>query len=309
MSAESPLVLGTRGSPLARWQTEQVLYCLHQQHPDLKAEVKLIKTQGDKILDLPLAEIGDKGLFTKELEVALSKGEIHLAVHSLKDLPTTLPAGMTLGAILERHAPNDVLVTRDGRPLEDLPQGAHVGTGSLRRRTQLQHLRPDLKFSDLRGNIQTRLAKLDRHDYDAIVMARAALERMGLDDRIATIFPPALMLPAVGQGAIAIEVRADDSATLELLKSIHHEPTSICCRAERSLLRHLGGGCEKPIAGHALLSPEQPGRLDLYGFVASTDGVSQLHAHLTGSAEDPEALGIALAEQLFTQGAREILER
>ncbi len=304
----SRLVLGTRGSPLARWQTEQVLHALHQHHPALEAEVKLIKTQGDKILDLPLAEIGDKGLFTKELEVALNSGEIDLAVHSLKDLPTTLPEGMTLGAILERHAPHDVLVTRDGRPLEDLPQGACIGTGSLRRKTQLQHLRPDLKFSDLRGNIQTRLGKLDRHDYDAIVMARAALERLGMNERIATIFPPSLMLPAVGQGAIAVEIRSDDTATRELLASIHHEPTSICCRAERAMLRHLGGGCEKPIAGHALLSPDQPGLLDLYGFVASVDGTRQLHAHLVGSADEPEALGQALAEQLFEQGAREILD-
>lgn len=304
----SRLVLGTRGSPLARWQTEQVLHALHQHHPALEAEVKLIKTQGDKILDLPLAEIGDKGLFTKELEVALNSGEIDLAVHSLKDLPTTLPEGMVLGAILERHAPHDVLVTRDGRPLEDLPQGACIGTGSLRRKTQLQHLRPDLKFSDLRGNIQTRLGKLDRHDYDAIVMARAALERLGMNERIATIFPPSLMLPAVGQGAIAVEIRSEDTATRELLASIHHEPTSICCRAERAMLRHLGGGCEKPIAGHALFSPEQPGRLDLYGFVASVDGSRQLHAHLVGSVDDPEALGQALAEQLFEQGAREILE-
>lgn len=299
------LVLGTRGSPLARWQTEQVLHALHQQHSGLQAEVSVIKTRGDRILDLPLAQIGDKGLFTKELETALFAQEIDLAVHSLKDLPSTLPEGLELGAILPRHAPQDALVTRDGRGLDDLPEGACVGTGSLRRKVQLQRLRPDLRFSDLRGNIQTRLGKLDRGDFEAIVMARAALERLGMDERIATIFPASLMLPAVGQGAIAVEIRRDDTRTRELLSAIHDIPTAICCGAERAFLKRLGGGCEKPIAGHALL---HDGSLELYGFVASIDGQQQLQAHLKGSPESPEALGIALAEQLIEQGAQAILE-
>ncbi|HEY9842006.1 MAG: hydroxymethylbilane synthase [Candidatus Sericytochromatia bacterium] len=298
------LVLGTRGSPLARWQTEQVLHALHLSRPGLKAEVKVIKTQGDQVLDLPLAQIGDKGLFTKELETALLSGEIDLAVHSLKDLPTTLPEGLALGAMLERHAPQDVLVTRNGRSLDDLARGACVGTGSLRRQTQLQRLRPDLCFKDLRGNIQTRLHKLERGDFDAIIMARAALERLGLDERIATIFPASLMLPAVGQGAIAVEIRADDQRTRELLTDVHHLPTALCCTAERAFLKRLGGGCEKPIAAHALLHDEL---IELYGFVASIDGVQQLHAHLTGPVEAPEALGVALAEQMLEQGARTIL--
>lgn len=299
------LVLGTRGSPLARWQTEQVLHALHQRHPGLQAEVSVIKTQGDRILDLPLAQIGDKGLFTKELETALFAQEIDLAVHSLKDLPSTLPEGLELGAILPRHAPQDVLVTRDGRGLDDLPAGACVGTGSLRRKVQLQRLRPDLHFADLRGNIQTRLSKLDRGDFEAIVMARAALERLGMDERIATIFPASLMLPAVGQGAIAVEIRSDDLRTRELLSAIHDIPTAICCGAERAFLKRLGGGCEKPIAGHALLHDDS---LELYGFVASIDGQQQLQAHLKGSPESPEALGNALAEQLIEQGALAILE-
>ncbi|PKL76395.1 MAG: hydroxymethylbilane synthase, partial [Candidatus Melainabacteria bacterium HGW-Melainabacteria-1] len=241
---------------------------------------------------------------TKELETALASGEIDLAVHSLKDLPTTLPPGMALGAMLPRHASQDALVTRDGRPLEDLPAGACVGTGSLRRQTQLQRLRPDLLFKDLRGNIQTRLAKLDRGDYDAIIMAQAALERMGLGDRIATSFPASLMLPAVGQGTIAVEIREDDPGTHALLQAINDHPTAICCTAERAFLKQLGGGCEKPIGGHALLQGEL---LELYGFVASNDGTQQLHGHLSGPTSEPEALGIALAEQMLAQGASAIL--
>lgn len=302
--SRADLILGTRGSPLARWQTEQVLLALHQHQPELRAEVAVIKTQGDRILDLPLAQIGDKGLFTKELEAALLAGEIDLAVHSLKDLPSTLPEGLALGAMLPRHAPQDALVTRDGRPLAELPEGACVGTGSLRRKVQLQRLRPDLRFADLRGNIQTRLSKLERGDYDAIVMARAALERMGLDKFIATIFPASLMLPAVGQGTIAVEVRADDTLTRERLQAIHHGDTAICCHAERAYLKRLGGGCEKPIAGHALL---HDGLLEIYGFVASLDGEHQIQGHLTGTPDQGEALGLALAEQLLAEGAAEIL--
>lgn len=302
---DSRLVLGTRGSPLARWQTDHVLHLLHLQHPKLQTEVTVIKTQGDRILDLPLAQIGDKGLFTKELETALLSQQIDLAVHSLKDLPSTLPEGLALGAILPRHAPQDVLVTRHGEGLDDLPEGACIGTGSLRRKTQLQRLRPDLRFADLRGNIQTRLSKLERGDFDAIVMARAALERLGLDKFIATIFPPALMLPAVGQGAVAVEIRDGDSRTLELLKAIHDEPTALCCQAERAFLRRLGGGCEKPIAGHALLHEQE---LEIYGFIASVDGTRQIQGHLTGFANAPEDLGIALAESLLAQGAAELLQ-
>lgn len=298
------LILGTRGSPLALWQTEKVLYALHQAFPDLQLETEIIKTQGDKILDIPLAEIGDKGLFTKELEQALYDRRIDLAVHSLKDLPTTLPDGLTLGAVLERHAPQDALVTQDGKGLEDLPAGALIGTGSLRRQTQLQHLRPDLKFSDLRGNIQTRLMKLDRGDYQGILMARAALERMGLQSRIATIFPTSLMLPAVGQGAIAIEIRMSDPAVESLLSSIHDRATACCVFAERAFLKTVEGGCDKPIAAHARLTGDT---LDLYCMIASLDGKTILKEHLTGSAEHPVELGLQLAEQILNAGGRELL--
>jgi len=298
------LVLGTRNSPLARWQTEQVLYALHHQVPGLTLEVKAIATKGDQILDLPLHQIGDKGLFTKELEQALYADEIDLAVHSLKDLPTSLPPGLKIGAILERHAAQDVLVSRGHIPLEQLPPQALIGTGSLRRRNQLQHLRPDLCFQDLRGNIQTRLHKLERGDYAAIIMARAALERMGLHASITTILPPASMLPAVGQGAIAVEIRSSDHKTEQYLAAIHHLPTARCCQAERAYLRHLGGGCETPIAGYAILEQEQ---LTLYGYLASIDGQTFLKDHLKGSVSDPEGLGLALAEKMLAAGGREIL--
>ncbi len=298
------LILGTRGSPLALWQTERVLYALHQAFPDLQLETEIIKTQGDKILDLPLAEIGDKGLFTKELEEALFDRRIDLAVHSLKDLPTTLPEGLTLGAVLERHAPQDALVTQDGKGLEDLPAGALIGTGSLRRQTQLQHLRPDLKFTDLRGNIQTRLMKLDRGDYQGILMARAALERMGLGARIATILPISLMLPAVGQGAIAVEIRLADPAVESLLSSIHDRATACCVFAERAFLKALEGGCDKPIAAHGRLQGET---LDLYGLIASLDGKTIIKEHLSGSAAHPVELGLQLAEQILDAGGRELL--
>lgn len=307
MSSEA-LVLGTRGSPLARWQTEQVLHQLRLKHPELQTRVEIIKTQGDQILDISLAQMaqqGDKGLFTKELEQALFTGTIDLAVHSLKDLPTTLPAGMALGAILERHAPQDVLVSRTGQNLEQLPKGALIGTGSLRRQTQLQRLRPDLRFADLRGNIQTRLNKLDRGDYDAIIMARAALERLGLPERISMIFPPSQMLPAVGQGAIAVEIREGDQATLDLLAAIHHQPTAICCQAERAFLRALNGGCEQPIAAHAVLRGDT--ELELFGLVASEDGQQKVQGHLVAGTDEPEAAGIALAQDLLDRGAQEIL--
>lgn len=298
------LILGTRGSPLARWQTEQVLHALRQQHPELHLEVKVIATKGDQILDLPLHEIGDKGLFTKELENALYDQSIDLAVHSLKDLPTTLPEGLDIGAILARHEPQDVLVSRQQLNLEDLPPNALIGTGSLRRRNQLMQHRSDLRFADLRGNIQTRLSKLDRGDFDAIIMARAALERMGLHQRISMILPPSLMLPAVGQGAIAVEIRSGDAVTRTCLQSIHHSPSATVSRAERAFLKQLGGGCEKPIAGYGLLQQDQ---LTLYGYLSSVDGQHFLHDQLKGPADEAEQLGIALAEKMLAAGGRGIL--
>lgn len=300
----SRLVLGTRGSPLALWQAESTAAALRQAHPDLDIHLEIIHTKGDKILDKPLAAIGDKGLFTKELENALYDGRIDLAVHSLKDLPTTLPEGLTLSAMLAGQSPFDALVTAQGEALSELPHKALVGTGSLRRQTQLQALRPDLRFADLRGNIQTRLGKLDRGDYQAIVMAHVALERMGLAERISHRFSAEEMLPAVGQGVIGFEIREDDSSTHELLQAIHDAPTAQRCLCERAYLKRLGGGCEKPIAGYAVLENQS---LHLTGFIGAMDGSQSVRQSLSGSVDKPEQLGIKLAENMLKAGGAQIL--
>lgn len=298
MTEGSRLRLGTRGSPLALWQTEQVAERLRRYLPGCEPEICVIKTQGDKILDLPLAQIGDKGLFTKELEQALLSEAIDFAVHSLKDLPTELPPGLALGAVLERHDPHDVLVSRQGLLLEDLPPGAVVGTGSQRRRTQLQQARPDLIFQDLRGNIQTRLAKLDRGEYAAIVMAQAALERLELGHRITQVLPMALVLPAVGQGAIGIEVSAARQDLQAILAVLHDFETGLCCSAERAFLRAWGGGCQTPLGAWAQLQTETPNLLTLYAYLSSEDGRYFLRDKLSGPAAQPELLGQQLAERM-----------
>ncbi len=293
--------LGTRGSPLALWQTEQVALRLKQQLPGCEPQICVIKTQGDRILDLPLAQIGDKGLFTQELETALLQNEIDLAVHSLKDLPTELPSGLALGAILERHSPHDVLVSQGHLQLEDLPAGALVGTGSQRRRTQLMQARPDLVFQDLRGNIQTRLNKLDRGDYAAIVMAQAALDRLQMSHRISQVLPLALMLPAVGQGAIGIEISEARADLKTVLSALHDLPTGLACRAERAFLRALGGGCQTPLGAYALFSADSPEQLLLYGYLSSEDGAHFWRDRIEGPATEPEALGRQLAERMKAQ--------
>ena len=310
MSDVTSLILGTRGSPLALWQTEQVKQALAVAFPELDVQVKIIHTQGDKILDRPLADIGDKGLFTKELEVALYAKEIDVAVHSLKDLPSTLPDGLGVLAIMERHRPFDALVSSTGATLSDLPEGALVGTGSLRRKTQLQQLRPDLQFADLRGNIQTRLAKLDRGDYAAIIMAQAALERMAMGERMSQVFTAEDMLPAVGQGAIALEGRLEDPAIAECVAVINHAETALCVSAERAYLKTLGGGCEKPIAGFATLTAD---RLFLRGRIASVDGsqivADQLEIPMSGhDLQAAEAMGAALGERMLAMGGRALLD-
>lgn len=283
---------------MALWQTEQVAARLRKYLPDCEPEICVIKTQGDKILDRPLAQIGEKGLFTQELEQALLAEKIDLAVHSLKDLPTELPPGLALGAVLERHDPHDVLVSREGILLEDLPSGAVVGTGSQRRRTQLQHIRSDLVFRDLRGNIQTRLAKLDQGDYAAIVMAQAALERLELKHRITQVLPISWMLPAVGQGAIGIEIASHRRDLQAILTVLHHPETGMCCSAERAFLRAWGGGCQTPVAAWAQLKSEVPASLTLWAYVSSEDGVHYLRDQLSGPANQPELLGLQLAERM-----------
>lgn len=299
------LVAGSRGSPLARWQTEWVIQQLKIQFPHTHFELQIIKTQGDKILDLPLHQIGDKGLFTKELEHALLAGQIDFAVHSLKDLPVILPDGLQLGAILERHDPHDVLVTPHARFLSELPAKALIGTGSLRRRTQLQQVRPDLVYQDLRGNIETRLEKLDRGDYQGIIMAKAALERLNLGHRITQVLPMNLMLPAVAQGVVAVECRAEDEVMQSVLQRIHHAATAAVAQAERAFLEALGGGCHVPIAAHASAENEV---LHLYGLVAAPDGSQVLKAKHVGQVSQPAQLGRDLAAQLLEQGAAALLQ-
>lgn len=301
-----PLRIGTRGSALARWQSEHVAERLRALDPTREVELVVIHTQGDKILDVPLARIGDRGLFVKEIEEALLRGEVDLAVHSLKDMPTAQPEGLVLAAISERHDPRDSVVSRHGGGLAALPPGAVVGTSSLRRRAQLMAAYPRLEFRDVRGNVNTRLAKLDAGDYDALIMAKAGLERLGLEGRITEVLGFEICLPAVGQGALAVETREADAETRGLVERAIADPaTTACTRAERALLAALEGGCQVPIAAHAV--PEGDG-LALSALVASLDGSVLKRCVRVGPMGDPEALGRAAAADLLAQGAAAILD-
>jgi hydroxymethylbilane synthase len=305
------LVIGTRGSSLALWQTEYVSQKLRAVAPNLDIEVKRIKTQGDLLRDRPLSRVGGKGFFVKELENALLSGEADLAVHSLKDVPTELPDGLALGATLERTDPHDALVARGGGELSALPQGARVGTSSLRRRAQLLAVRPDLEVADLRGNVDTRLRKLHAGEYDALVLAAAGLARLGLEEHISQRLPLDVMLPAPAQGALAVECRAGDEALLELLRPIHHRPTWAAVSAERAFLSGLGGGCSVPVAAYAVERPQGAGgdtALRLRGLVASLDGRQVLRVVGDGPPEEPERLGQRLAQEALARGASAILE-
>ena len=299
--------IGSRKSQLALVQTYWVQEQLQKRFPDIIFEVHTMSTQGDKILDVALAKIGDKGLFTKELEVGMLNQEIDFAVHSLKDLPTHLPEGLTLAAITERENPADALVVHEkhkDKQIDTLPAGAVIGTSSLRRLAQLRHHFPHLAFKDVRGNLITRLAKLDAGEYDALILAAAGLERLGMSDRIHQVIPKEISLHAVGQGALGIECRSDDSELLSLLKAIEHPQTRDRCLAERSFLRSLEGGCQVPIGVNTEISGEN---LTLTGIVASVDGQKLVKDTVTGKANNAEALGIELAELLRQQGAQEIL--
>ncbi|BAD78765.1 hydroxymethylbilane synthase [Synechococcus elongatus PCC 6301] len=289
-------------------QTHWVQGELQRLYPDRQFDVQTMSTQGDIILDVALAKIGDKGLFTKELEVAMLAGEVDFAVHSLKDLPTRLPEGLILGCVTEREDPADALVVHDrfkDHQLETLPEGTVIGTSSLRRLAQLRHHYPHLQFKDVRGNLNTRLAKLDAGEYDALILAAAGLQRLSMADRIHQLIPAAVSLHAVGQGALGIECRAEDPEILELLKALEHEPTSQRCLAERAFLRELEGGCQVPIGVNTAIAD---GTLTLTGMVASLDGQRLLRDQVSGPTSDPEALGLALAAQLKAQGAKEILD-
>jgi hydroxymethylbilane synthase len=304
------VIIGSRDSQLALVQTHWVRGELQRAHPDIQFAIVEMKTQGDKILDVALAKIGDKGLFTKELESAMLEKRTDLAVHSLKDLPTTLPPGLILGAITEREDPSDAVVVRQGLAaagLGDLPEGAVVGTSSLRRLAQLKHRYGErLRFQDIRGNLNTRLRKLDEGHYDAIVLAVAGLRRLGWSERITEVLAPEISLHAVGQGALGIECREADEAILDLLTILNHTPTARRCRAERAMLRTLEGGCQVPIGVHTELHDD--GGLTLQGIVASLDGKTLARACRTGPGDEPEALGQAVAEDLKAAGAQGILD-
>jgi len=301
--------IGSRKSQLALVQTYWVQEQLQKHFPDRTFEVHTMSTQGDKILDVPLAKIGDKGLFTKELEQGMIDNDTDLAVHSLKDLPTRLPSGLILGCVTERENPADALVVHEkhkDKQLETLPAGSVVGTSSLRRLAQLRHHFPHLAFKDVRGNLNTRLAKLDAGEYDAIILAVAGLNRLGMSDRVHQIIPPEVSLHAVGQGALGIECRADDTEVLEILKKVlEHTPTAQRCYAERAFLRELEGGCQVPIGVNTSIEGDT---LTLTGLVASLDGQRVIKDTITGATADAEQLGIELAQRLRQQGAKEILE-
>jgi len=297
------LTVGTRGSALALRQANEVIEKLRASHPGLELEARIIKTRGDKILDAPLAKIGDKGLFVKELELALLRKEISFAVHSMKDLPTEAPEGLCIAAVPERVDPSDALIT-NGPALADLPAGARLGSSSLRRRAQLRNYRTNLLISDLRGNLDTRLRKLDSGEFDGVVLAYAGLYRMGWTDRITEKIPSEICLPAVGQGALAIEARDDDADVIEMLEALDHAESHAAVLAERSLLRALGGGCQAPVGALAAI---ETGKLKLAGVVASLDGSRLVRAEVSGDPENPEELGEELARVLISAGADRIL--
>ena len=301
----APLRIATRKSPLALWQAEHVAARLRAAHPGVDVVLLPMSTKGDQILDRSLAAIGGKGLFIKELEIALEERRADLAVHSMKDVPADLPAQFTIGAILERADPRDALVAPRAGALDALPSGARVGTSSLRRRAQLLAARPDLRIEALRGNLNTRVRRLDEGSLDAIVLACAGLARLGWEQRIAARLPLEVSLPAVGQGAIGVECRADDTTILARLAALEHPPTRVAVDAERAFSRRLGGGCQSPVAAHATLDG---GRLGLRGLVASTDGRRVLRDGLSGTADAAAALGEALAQRMLAAGARELLD-
>ncbi|WP_407275966.1 hydroxymethylbilane synthase [Halothiobacillus sp. DCM-1] len=305
MTTPALIRIATRESPLALWQSEFVASELRRLHPGLTVTLVGMTTQGDQLLDSPLSKIGGKGLFVKELEAALLEHRADIAVHSMKDVPMHLPPGLMLGAILEGHDPHDALVSNDYAGLAELPAGASVGTSSLRRETQLRARFPKLHIKMLRGNIQSRMAKLDRGEYDAIILAAAGLKRMGLDHRIRAILSAEESLPAVGQGALGIEIRTDDPAIEALIAPLRHTPTEQRVRAERAFNTRLNGGCQVPIGGHGVLLAD--GRLWLRGLVGRPDGSHMLFDEITGEAAQGEALGVTLAERLLAAGAGQIL--
>ncbi len=298
--------IGTRGSKLALYQANKTKEILKKAFPGLSVEICIIQTKGDKILDVALSKIGDKGLFTKEIENALLNGSVDLAVHSLKDLPTTLPHGLELGAVLERGEFRDALVSHKGLQWNDLKPGHAVATSSLRRQAALLHQHPGITIKDIRGNVETRIRKMEEGYCDAMIMAAAGLQRLDLAKYISEILEPDTIMPAVSQGAIAIEIRENDAEVKSLIDKINHPSTSTAVKAERAFLRTLEGGCQVPLGSYSKIEGEE---ITLHGFVASTNGETFLTEKISGSTSNPEACGIALAQKLIDMGAKAILEQ
>jgi len=299
------IIIGTRKSELALWQAHFVKKEIERKFKSVKVEIKKISTKGDKILDVALSKIGDKGLFTKEIENELLKGTIDIAVHSLKDLPTVLPKGLELAAVTKRHVVEDVLVARKKRiTLDKLPEGATVATGSLRRASQILHLRPDIQIVEIRGNVQTRLKKFEASNWDGMILARAGLERLKLKKHISSIIPTYQILPAVGQGALGIEIASKNKFAKEIALGIHNSETEFSVTAERAFLKALGGGCQVPIGAYAELKSNG---LYLSGFVGSPDGTITFAKRVRGSKKDAEKLGKALAKDILKAGGKKVL--
>lgn len=303
--AKQKMRIGTRASALALWQAEWVKTELEKRYPDMEVTLTKIKTQGDKILDVPLAMVGGKGLFVKEIEEAMLRGEIDIAVHSMKDVPTIFPDGLALRCITEREDVRDIVILRPGvKSWKDLPLGARIGTSALRRKAQLLHIRPDLQMVDIRGNVQTRIRKLTEDNLDAIILAAAGMHRLGYTSQIGEYLPVDVSIPAIGQGALGIESRIDDDETNALIDFFNHPETDWAVRAERAFLKTLEGGCQVPIACHGTVDDET---LTLTGFVSDVDGVRCLKKVITGSVHDCEKMGVSLGEDLLIQGAGKIL--
>ncbi len=330
MTKNNKVVIGTRKSKLALWQAEWVKSEIEKMTPGLKVELNKITTTGDKILDVPLAKVGGKGLFVKEIEEALLRGEADIAVHSMKDVPVDFPKGLHLAVICKREDPRDAFITKISNfkfqisNFKNLPHGAAIGTSSLRRMCQLLNIRPDLKIMQLRGNLDTRLRKLDEGQFDAIILAAAGVKRLGWAERITEVLEPEISLPAIGQGAIGIECRIDDKFTNKLIESLNHPETAVCVRAERAFLKKLEGGCQVPIAAYARLIKMQDSgfkiqdsknsslvtrysSLIMDGLVGNLSGDTLIKGSIKGSPDDAEKLGIKLAEELLSRGAGEIL--
>ncbi|MBI5471142.1 MAG: hydroxymethylbilane synthase [Ignavibacteriae bacterium] len=310
--APERIIIGSRGSDLAMWQAHWVQAQLQKRFPGLDVSIEVIKTKGDKILDSPLSKIGDKGLFTREIEAALLTKQIDLAVHSLKDLPTQLPSGLMIGAISEREDVRDVFIPHPRNNVVSLkgqPQGAKIATGSLRRKCQLLNLRPDLEIIDIRGNLNTRMKKLEESDWSGMMLARAGVVRLGWQDRIGDTLDAEVILPAVGQGALGIEIRVDDNRIARIVKSLHHYATAQAALAERALLRRLEGGCQVPIGTYGrVASEDNQDVLRLDAIVGSLDGKTIVRGKIHGSVSSAEELGTRLAETLIKSGADRILE-